>query len=153
MLSIDEIRGVDDVSRRPGHEGYRPVAPWPNARIPPAPQAGRPTVPRRVRAGKPMTPVFGTSCPLRGLSGIVRRWAYGFPEHRARHWLLLLFADRVEATAPRLRRLAPYAASILLAALATLRPRARKALARSPSTLLESLRRLGPRVAEAGAAR
>jgi len=125
MLPIDEIRGVDDVSRRPGHEGFRPVAPWPNARIPPASQPGRPSVPVRTRAGKPMTPVFGTSSPLRGVSGMIRRWAYTFPEHRARRWLLLILADRVEATGPRLRRLAPLAVPLLFATFAAFRPRAR----------------------------
>lgn len=41
--------------------------------------------------------VFGTSVPLRGLSGVVRRAAYArFSEARAAHWLLLLLADRVD---------------------------------------------------------
>lgn len=42
-----------------------------------------------------MTPVFGTSCPPTGLSGMIRDYAYRFSEGRFRHWLLLLFADRV----------------------------------------------------------
>jgi hypothetical protein len=45
-----------------------------------------------------LTPVFGTSCPPRGVSGMVRRYAYKrFSEGRAAHWLLLLAADRVDA--------------------------------------------------------
>lgn len=45
-----------------------------------------------------LTPVFGTSVPLRGLSGVVRRYAYQrFSEGRAAHWLLLIAADRVDA--------------------------------------------------------
>jgi hypothetical protein len=45
-----------------------------------------------------LTPVFGTSTPPRGLSGIVRRYAYRrYSEGRAAHWLLLLAADRVDA--------------------------------------------------------
>jgi hypothetical protein len=44
-----------------------------------------------------LTPVFGTSTPPRGLSGLVRRYAYRFSEGRAAHWLLLLGADRVNA--------------------------------------------------------
>jgi hypothetical protein len=45
-----------------------------------------------------LTPVFGTSTPLRGLSGVVRRYAYRtYSEGRAAHWLLLLGADRVDA--------------------------------------------------------
>jgi hypothetical protein len=45
-----------------------------------------------------LTPVFGTSCPPRGLSGAIRRLAYArYSEGRAAHWLLLLLADRVDA--------------------------------------------------------
>ncbi|WP_432565402.1 hypothetical protein [Kineococcus sp. SYSU DK003] len=44
-----------------------------------------------------LTPVFGTSCPPKGLSGIVRRYAYErFSEGRAAHWLLLVAADRID---------------------------------------------------------
>ncbi|HEX8344536.1 MAG TPA: hypothetical protein VF657_07285 [Actinoplanes sp.] len=45
-----------------------------------------------------LTPVFGTSCPPRGLSGAIRKLAYRkYSEGRAAHWLLLLAADRVDA--------------------------------------------------------
>lgn len=44
-----------------------------------------------------LTPVFGTSTPPRGLSGVIRRFAYRYSEGRAAHWLLLLGADRVDA--------------------------------------------------------
>jgi hypothetical protein len=45
-----------------------------------------------------VTPVFGTSCPPRGLSGVVRKHAYRrYSEGRAAHWLLLLAADRIDA--------------------------------------------------------
>ena len=44
-----------------------------------------------------LTPVFGTSTPPRGLSGVVRKYAYRYSEGRAAHWLLLLAADRVDA--------------------------------------------------------
>src|SRR3954464_1255660 len=38
-----------------------------------------------------LTPVFGTSCPLRGVSGVMRRFAYErYSEGRAAHWLLLM---------------------------------------------------------------
>jgi hypothetical protein len=44
-----------------------------------------------------LTPVFGTTCPTKGLSGVVRRYAYRrFSEGRAAHWLLLIAADRVD---------------------------------------------------------
>src|SRR4051794_10745129 len=45
---------------------------------------------------KSLTPVFGTSCPPRGLSGLIRRYAYTLSEGRAAHWTLLVFADRVD---------------------------------------------------------
>lgn len=45
-----------------------------------------------------LTPVFGTSSPLKGLSGVVRRYAYErYSEGRAAHWLLLLAGDRIDA--------------------------------------------------------
>jgi hypothetical protein len=45
-----------------------------------------------------LTPVFGTSCPPRGLSGAIRKYAYRrYSEGRAAHWLLLIVADRVDA--------------------------------------------------------
>lgn len=43
-----------------------------------------------------MTPVFGSTCPPRGLSGAIRRSAFRFSENDLRHWLLLLMADRVD---------------------------------------------------------
>lgn len=44
-----------------------------------------------------LPPVFGTSCPTRGLSGLIRRAAYRrWSEARAAHWLVLLAADRVD---------------------------------------------------------
>ena len=50
------------------------------------------------------TPVFGTAQPARGLSGLVRRAAYGVPEHRAGRWALLLLGDRIDVLEHRLRR-------------------------------------------------
>lgn len=44
-----------------------------------------------------LTPVFGTSTPPRGVSGVVRKYAYRYSEGRAAHWLMLLAADRVDA--------------------------------------------------------
>ena len=45
-----------------------------------------------------LTPVFGTACPPKGLSGVIRKYAYRkYSEARAAHWLLLLAADRVDA--------------------------------------------------------
>ncbi|SDZ23849.1 hypothetical protein SAMN05421504_11131 [Amycolatopsis xylanica] len=54
-----------------------------------------------------LTPVFGTSCPPRGLSGALRKFSYRrFSEGRAAHWLLLLGADRVDAWEHHLRSFA-----------------------------------------------
>ncbi|MFD7024424.1 hypothetical protein [Promicromonospora sukumoe] len=51
-----------------------------------------------------LTPVFGTSAPLKGLSGVVRRFAYErFSEGRAAHWLLLVAGDRVDAVESHLK--------------------------------------------------
>src|SRR3954468_19113758 len=49
-----------------------------------------------------LTPVFGTSCLPKGLSGAIRKYAYRrFSEARAAHWLLLIAADRVDVAESR----------------------------------------------------
>jgi hypothetical protein len=54
-----------------------------------------------------LTPVFGTACPPRGLSGAIRRLSYRrYSEARAAHWLLLVLADRVDAWENHLRSFA-----------------------------------------------
>ena len=54
-----------------------------------------------------LTPVFGTSCPPKGLSGVLRKVAYArYSEGRAAHWLILLAADRVDAIESHLRSFA-----------------------------------------------
>jgi hypothetical protein len=51
-----------------------------------------------------LTPVFGTSCPPKGVSGMIRKYAYKrFSEGRAAHWLLLVAADRVDSVGSHLR--------------------------------------------------
>lgn len=42
-----------------------------------------------------MSAVFGTALPPSGLSGRLRRVAFRYSENDLRHWMLLLFADRV----------------------------------------------------------
>lgn len=59
---------------------------------------------RSIEHGR-ITPVFGTAQPIRGVSGPVRRFAYRFSEGRARHWLLLLAADRIESAEHHARSL------------------------------------------------
>src|SRR3954467_10566719 len=53
-----------------------------------------------------LTPVFGTACPPKGVSGVLRKVAYRrYSEGRAAHWLILLAADRVDAWESPLRSL------------------------------------------------
>ena len=42
-----------------------------------------------------ITSVFGTSTPPSGLSGVLRRLAFGYSESSYGHWLPLVLADRV----------------------------------------------------------
>ncbi|MER1995109.1 MAG: hypothetical protein ABTA24_01240 [Arthrobacter sp.] len=54
-----------------------------------------------------LTPVFGTAVPLKGVSGVMRRYAYRrYSEARAAHWLILLAADRVDAFGAHMKSLA-----------------------------------------------
>jgi hypothetical protein len=53
-----------------------------------------------------LTPVFGTSCPPKGMSGMMRKYAYRrFSEGRAAHWLILMAADRVDSLGSHLQSL------------------------------------------------
>ncbi|HAR44315.1 MAG TPA: hypothetical protein DCS07_17075 [Bdellovibrionales bacterium] len=45
---------------------------------------------------KRLPPIFGTACPPKGLSGVIRRFAFRFSEGQKLHWNILLFADRVD---------------------------------------------------------
>ncbi len=97
--------GVDlDPSRRPGVPKEHAPAPLPNAKFPPERMTARPSVPKHGRPNKQMPPVYGTAVPLRGVSGAIRKAAYAYPDHVARHWLMLLFADRVDVWEHRVRR-------------------------------------------------
>lgn len=42
-----------------------------------------------------ITAVFGTAVPPSGLSGVLRRLAFRYSEDRARHWFILILADRI----------------------------------------------------------
>lgn len=42
-----------------------------------------------------VTSVFGTSVPLQGLSGMLRRFAFRYSESSFGHWFPLIFADRI----------------------------------------------------------
>ncbi len=49
--------------------------------------------------------VVGTSTPPRGLSGAIRRAAFKYSESQWAHWLMLIFADRVNVVEGNLRDL------------------------------------------------
>jgi hypothetical protein len=98
-----------DPSRRPGVPRERRPEPFPNTRFPIERQQGESAAPMHGRPNRHFPPVFGTATPLRGLSGLVRRRAYRLPDHKARHWMMLLLGDRVEVWGYRARRFAPAA--------------------------------------------
>jgi len=100
-MSPDPARGIDrDPARRPGVPAEKSPHSQPHARnVTQMRQDGRPTGVPEVR-----TPVFGTAQPPRGLSGRLRAAAYAIPDHYARHWLLLILADRADVLESRLRR-------------------------------------------------
>lgn len=96
------LRTIDPPADRPGvpmeaEPSAAPGAHWTE----PARQPGADQAPHRVEL-EHATPVFGTAQPLHGLSGALRSRAYAIPEHFARHWLLLLVADRVDVVEDRL---------------------------------------------------
>src|SRR5690606_37442972 len=73
------------------------------------------------RADDTMPPVYGTAQPPKGLSGALRKAAYGYPAHWTRHWMMLLVADRVNSMEHRLssvRGVAPLAGLLLAGGLA-----------------------------------
>ena len=54
-----------------------------------------------------LTPVFGTSAPTHGVSGVLRKYAYRrHSEAKAAHWLILMAADRVDALGAHVRSFA-----------------------------------------------
>jgi hypothetical protein len=66
----------------------------------PARQSGGDRVLRDAQRTEP-TATFGAENPPRGLSGALRRWAYRIPDYRARRWLLLMIADRIDTIESR----------------------------------------------------
>ena len=96
-----EAHGVDDPGSRPGVPMEAEASPAEGAHGPPRRQDNVGT--HLVRAGlEEPTPVVGTAQRPHGLSGVIRRRAYEIPEHYARHWSLLLLADRVDVMEDRL---------------------------------------------------
>jgi hypothetical protein len=110
--------GIDrDRARRPGVPMEREPRPFANTHFPPERQPGESSVPMHGRPNKQMPPVFGTSVPLGGLSGVVRRAAYKLPDHAPSHWLLLMLGDRVDSWEHRARKIAPVAVGLGVAAM------------------------------------
>jgi hypothetical protein len=101
---------------RPGVPRERRAVPDPGAHW--ARPAQQPGTPLLAASGLvEATPVFGTAQPARGLSGLVRRAAYGIPAHRAGRWLLLRMGDRLDVLEHRLARgwlALPVAAALVL---------------------------------------
>lgn len=94
-------------SSRPGVPMETQAQPLAGARAPITPQHS--DVPVFKHSGrKQMPPVYGTAQPPKGLSGLLRKTAYSYPDHQVRHWMVLLLADRVDVWEHRLRRSLPW---------------------------------------------
>lgn len=88
--------GADlDISKRPAYPMHKTPpngtgAHWSR------PEQQIPTVKVFRSIEKPaMTPVFGTSAPPAGLSGMLRGFAFKYSESNIKHWLVLMLADRI----------------------------------------------------------
>jgi hypothetical protein len=95
-----------DPARRPGVP--RDKAPTLGVeRLYPAiePQPAKVKIHKSTEHGR-LTPVFGTSCPPRGLSGAIRDVGYKFSEGRLSRWMTLMVADRVNVVEDVLQDLA-----------------------------------------------
>ena len=107
-LSAEERRSIDLADRIAGWGSDLDPANRPGVPRDSAPGIGietlyppiaRQVVPHRIHKSTEhgrLTPVFGTSCPPRGLSGWIRDRAYRLSEGRIARWVALLFADRVD---------------------------------------------------------
>ena len=99
-----KARAVDASRRnRPGVPMERPPEPLAGSRTPIEPQhADVKVFKHESRADLP--PVYGTAQPPAGLSGLLRKWAYGYPDNLTRHWMMLMLADRVDVLEHNVRR-------------------------------------------------
>jgi hypothetical protein len=107
-----------DFARRPGVPSHREPEIWPNAQediVPMDPARSAPF--KHGRPNREWPPVFGTVCQPKGLSGLVRRWASSFPDHKPQHWLLKMLGDRVDSFEHRLGKVAPVAVPLTAAGL------------------------------------
>lgn len=101
FTNIDEGRGSDSSPvDRPGIPQELSPGPLASAHwLEPEQQLTEPLP--LVGRGLQRTPVFSTAIPVRGLSGVLRRVAYDIPDYRARRWLLLMVADRIDVIEQR----------------------------------------------------
>lgn len=83
------------LENRPGVPEELPPQPIGYSRLggPPPQTIGEPTA---KSFDRPVTATYGTTVPLRGLSGVVRRMAYRTPTYKPRRWLMLMLADRID---------------------------------------------------------
>jgi hypothetical protein len=102
-----------DPSRRPGVPLWKEPRPLPNSRWPITRQHSDVPVYMHGRPNKTFPPVFGTAVPPKGLSGLVRKAAYHWPDHYMRHWTMLLLSDRIDSWEHRLGKVAKVAAPAL----------------------------------------
>ena len=84
-----------DAARRPGVPRDKAPGLGVEALYPPIPRQARAVKIHKSTEHGTMPPVFGTSCPPRGLSGKLRDFAYQFSEGRLARWMTLMLADRV----------------------------------------------------------
>lgn len=112
-----EGRGADlDPSQRPGIPMELNPQPLPGSQVPITPQQS--DYPVLLHGGKQRKPpVYGTAAPPKALSGMLRKLAYKYPDHWARHWMMLIMADRVDSWEHNLPRILPVA-GILVGGLA-----------------------------------
>lgn len=88
--------GVDaDLEKRPYKPVHRPQkntgAHWAK----PEPQKSEVEILKSIERPT-LSAVYGTNNPPRGLSGIIRRWAFKSSEGNFSHWLPLMLADRID---------------------------------------------------------
>lgn len=97
-------RAVDlDGSNRPGVPMEHKPEPLAGSRAPIEPQHSDVKV-LKDPLRKELPPVFGTAQPPAGLSGVLRTFAYRYPDNWARRWMVLMLADRVDAVEHGMRR-------------------------------------------------
>jgi hypothetical protein len=85
-----------ELAKRPGVPRDKAPALGSEHLYPPIPAMAPPHLIHKSTEHGQMPPVFGTSCPPRGLSGLLRSFAYRFSEGRLARWMTLMFADRVD---------------------------------------------------------